>query len=448
MPDLEQNNNKQSDFLTEKIKVKPVNKKKLIRRTLTTAAMAVIFVLIACVTFLVLEPVLSNWLYPEEDPRFVTFPEDLEEMSPEEMLAENLPEDSPEPTAEPEQEYVQLEEAQIQEILSRVRLDIENYKEISNALWDYADSLRKYMVTVTAVRSNKDWFNDVQESKNQCSGLILQDNGIELLILTDYSTVKTAERLTVTFYDDVQAEAHLKQQDSATDLAIVSIELSSLPYDMEEEKPAFASLGSSASKNLPGTPVIAMGSPMGISGSAGFGMVTASGIQLSMSDRNYKLLLTDIAGSRNPSGVLFDLQGQVIGIITDSKTDIGMDNMINAYGITELKRIIQNMSNGIKTPYLGVGGIDVTNEAHLELGVPFGAYVREVDFDSPAMRAGIQRGDVIISLDGLGVATFNNFSNTLMQLEVGHTAELKVMRMVRNEYREMSFEVVLGEVKR
>ena len=101
MPDLDQK--KQNDFMVEKIKVKPVNKKKLIRRTLITISMAIIFGLVACVTFLVLEPVISNWLNPEEEPQveMVVFPEDKEEMSPEEMLAENLPTESPSPTPEP-----------------------------------------------------------------------------------------------------------------------------------------------------------------------------------------------------------------------------------------------------------------------------------------------------------------------------------------------------------
>ena len=101
MSDLKQNN--QNDFITEKIKVRPVNKKKLIRRTIITISMAIIFGLVACVTFLVLEPVISNWLYPKKEPetQTVRFPEDKEEMSPEEMLAENLPTESPEPTPEP-----------------------------------------------------------------------------------------------------------------------------------------------------------------------------------------------------------------------------------------------------------------------------------------------------------------------------------------------------------
>lgn len=448
MPAPEQNNNKYSDFLTEKIKVKPVNKKKLVRRILTTASMAVIFGLIACVTFLVLEPVISNWLYPEEKPQRVTFPEDQEEMSPEDMLAEDLPEESPEPTERPErEEELMLDEDQIEEILSHMVFDVENYKQLYSSLNSYANNLSRYMVTVTAVTSNMDWFRDIQESRNQCAGLILGDNGKELLILTNYSTIRTAGRLIVTFFDDEQAEAQLKQQNSEMNLAVIAVEYSSLPYDITEEMPAIASLGSSNSRNLPGTPVIAMGSPMGVSDSVGYGMITSANIQLSMTDRNYKLLLTDIVGSKNASGVLFNLQGQVIGIITDSKTGSDMDNMINAYGITELKKIIENMSNELKMPYLGIKGVDVSEDAYRELGVPYGAYIRDVDFDSPAMRAGIKRGDVITSVDGRAIGTFNNYSNSLMQLEPGHTIELKIMRLVRNEYKEMIFNVVLGEVK-
>ena len=78
----------QPDFLRETIKQKPVNKKKLIRRTVITVVMAVVFGLVACVTFLVLEPVISNRLYPEEEAKEVQFPEETvtEEMKPDDML--------------------------------------------------------------------------------------------------------------------------------------------------------------------------------------------------------------------------------------------------------------------------------------------------------------------------------------------------------------------------
>ena len=111
--------NPQSDFMMEKIKERPVNKKKLLRRTVTTVAMAVIFGMIACVTFLTLEPVISNLLYPEEKPDAVIFPEEQEEISPEDMLVE----DAPTPSIQEAVESVILEDEQIQKILDEIVLD-------------------------------------------------------------------------------------------------------------------------------------------------------------------------------------------------------------------------------------------------------------------------------------------------------------------------------------
>ena len=67
--------------------------------------------------------------------------------------------------------------------------------------------------------------------------------------------------------------------------------------------------------------------------------------------------------------------------------------------------------------------------------------------DSPAMRAGIQRGDVITALDDTPVANFLNYSNALMQLEPGQTVDVKVMRQAQDDYREMIFSIQLGEVE-
>lgn len=452
MPDLKQNG--ESDFITERIKIKPVNKKKLIRRTIITVAMAVIFGLVACVTFLILEPVISNWLYPKEEqqPEIVKFPEDRDEMLPEDMLAENLPTESPkptpEPTPEPEQEEVVLEEDQIQAILEGVTLDLQNYKELYSVMTQYVNELNKYMVTVTAVTSNVDWFNSVQESRNQCPGLIISDNGIELLILADYSPITSAERLLLTFHNGLVVEGQIKKQNRTTNLAVVSAALADLPEGMNEELPKAASaFGYSNALNLVGTPVVAVGSPMGSSNSVGYGMITSASTILSMTDRNYKLLQTDINGSQSASGVLFDLQGQVVGIITNGKTGSDMRNMITAYGITDLSRIVEKMSNASPMAYMGIRGVDVPREAHQELGVPYGAYVENIDMDSPAMRAGIQRGDIITLIDDTSVVNFNGYSNALMTMAPGQTVTVKVMRQAQEEYREMSFSIELGEVE-
>lgn len=449
MPDLKQNG--ESDFITERIKIKPVNRKKLIRRTITTVTMAVIFGLVACVTFLILEPVISNWLYPKEEqkPEIVKFPEDGDEMRPEDMLAENLPTESPgptpDPTPEPEQERILLEE-QVGQILESMPLGLGDYKELYTAMAGYVEELNRYMVTVTAVTSNVNWFDSVQESRNQCPGLIISDNGVELLVLTDYGPVRSAERLLLTFHNGLIMEGRLKEQNRATNLAVLSVELAALPEGMNEELPR-ASFGYSGGNRLVGTPVVALGSPMGSVNSVGYGMITSSGITLSATDRNYKLIQTDIGGSQNAGGVLFDLQGQVVGIITNGKTGSDMRNMISAYGIAELRRIVEKMSNATPIAYMGISGVDVPREANQELGVPYGAYVENIDMDSPAMRAGIQRGDIITMMDDTVIASFGSYSNTLMAMVPGQTVTVTVKRQVQEEYKEMSFNIELGEVE-
>ena len=443
MPESQQNN--QSDFMIEKIKERPVNKKKLLRRTVITAAMAVIFGLIACFTFLILEPVISNFLYPEEEPQIVVFPEDQEEMSPEEMLADNMQQENQNnqinQSTEPP-ESIPLEKEQIQEILSGVKLNLDNYKQLYASLSEFVIELNQYMVTVTGVSSNVDWFNNVQVSKNQASGVIIANNGKELLILVDYTPLQKAESLSLVFYNGVQAEAVVKEQDTTTNLAVLAVDLASLDPAFLENDVKIATLGSSNVNNMVGTPTIALGRPMGTNDSLGYGMITSIS-SLSGADTNYKLLQTDITGSQNAGGVLFNLQGQVIGIITNSQGSSDMKNMITAYGITELKKRIEKMSNGEKAAYLGISGVEVTKEANEQLKVPYGAYLTEVEMNSPAMEAGIQQGDVLVQIDERSILSFNEYIRVLMDKKAGDTIEITIMRQAQSEYKEMKFQVTL-----
>lgn len=443
--DREQNQDK---FMIEKIKQRPINRRRLIRRTLITASMAVIFGLIACFTFLILEPVISNRLYPEEEPEAIIFPEEQEEMLPEEMLEENIqasPSPSPQPEESEEPESVELSEEQIQKVLDRVVLDMGNYQQLYSVLGDYVEQLKQYMVVVTGTKSDTDWFANVYESKSESSGTIIGNNGKELLILTDYTSVKKADHLTVTFNNGAQAEAQMMQYHEDSNLAVLSINLSLLSADMVENDLHIAELGSSLQKDLVGSPVIAMGSPMGSSESIGYGMITSSGNQVTLTDVNFNLLTTDIYGSQSAAGVLFNMRGQVIGFITTGKTGSDMRNMVSAYGISELKQMITRLTKGNKIPYLGITGVDVPEEANEEFQVPYGAYVREVAMDSPAMLAGIQSGDVIVGVNEQSVTRMSDYTAYLVKSEPEDVLTLKVMRQSQGEYKEMTFEIVVEE---
>lgn len=444
MPDREQS--PQSDFMIERIKQRPINRRKLLRRTILTAAMAVIFGMIACVTFLVLEPVISNWLHPEEGSSVVTFPEDQQEMSPEDMLAENQSQENPD--SDGHTEPLRLDDQEIEKILSRVVLDKGSYRELYAALSDYVAELNRYTVTVTAVTANVDWFSNVQESRYQTSGFILTDNGKELLILAYASPLRTAKSLTLTFHNNIQAKAEVKQMDSYTNLAVLAVDFAELPEELQKENMTYPLLSSPGGRDVVGMPVIAVGSPMGTRGSVGYGMITSPGVSYSVPDRNYRIFQTDINGSRNAGGVLFNLEGQVVGIITGNKAGMDVDNVIYAYGVSEMRKTLEKLSNGSPIAYLGISGLNVTAEANTGLGVPMGAFVTKVDMDSPAMRAGIQQGDVVIGINEKNIGTFSEYTGVMMQLQPGETVSVKVMRQSQDGYKEMNFKMETGEAKR
>ena len=88
MPINPEDNKKDTSFISEKIKQRPINRKKLLRRTIITVSLAVVFGMVACLTFLVLQPVFNDRLYPESSPEKISFPEESakDELTPEECL--------------------------------------------------------------------------------------------------------------------------------------------------------------------------------------------------------------------------------------------------------------------------------------------------------------------------------------------------------------------------
>lgn len=428
-----------SDFITERIKQRPINKVKLLRRTLITAAMAVIFSLVACLTFLLLEPVISNWLYPEEEPAPIEFPAETEEMRPEDMIADESEMEEPAPPVE-----IKLEEEQIAKVLDSVTLDMDDYSAMYGLIAEVAKNAGKSLVTVTGSVSNVDWFNDTYESQDQTSGVIVAKTEREILILVNYEKIMNAEEIVVTFGKDDHAQAQLKKRDVNTKLAILSVDIGGLKQETAESVTAADLTAGSGSRAIIGNPVIAVGSPLGNGDSVCYGIITSNNSSLNMTDSYYKLLTTDIYGSRDASGVLINVKGQVLGIIDNSYNSEDMQNLVTALGITELRRIIERMSNDREQAYLGTHGMDVTADANESLGVPFGAYITEIEMDSPAMTAGIQGGDVITGIGERQIGIYGDLVNALAELKPEDMISITLMRQGPEGYMQMEVDVTLG----
>lgn len=477
--DLDSEISSEINFLQEKIKERPMNRKKLVRRTVITVVMAMVFGLVACVTFLLLEPVINRMIYPEEEAEIVRFPEEEQEVRPEDMAAdeaelqiireeeaaenqsgtaqkpeeqvtegqEDMAEEEPgqdgtaadggdDPVENPEGE-ISPEEEKI--------IALEKYQELYSVLGELRTEVEKSMVPVTAVTSDVNWINDTLENTGVTSGLLIADNGRELLILAGYRELKDADSIMVSFGDD-QKEATVKEIDQTTGLAVLALPLSELSAQ-QREAITYASLGSSAGRALVGQPVIAVGSPIGVSGSVCYGMVTSQGTALGLMDSNYKLLTTDIYGSRSASGVIANMRGEVVGILYNSEESSDMQNRLCGIGISELKRTIEKLSNGEKMVYLGIHGAEPNGVISQEYGLPKGAYITRIDMDSPAMQAGLQNGDIIVRVGDTDVVSYTDFVNILMKAQVGQNLRLTVARQSqgKGEYQEMSVTVALQE---
>lgn len=444
-----------SDFIKEEIKKKPFNKSKFIKKLLVTAACAVVFGVISSLIILLLTPFLQRLVgrnTTTENVGIITLPENSSDMSPEEMLSDYMLQESAllfdyengEGTLYDAVD-IPLSDEQIQAILSGVSLDVISYRQLSISMAALSRELGKYMVTVTSSSTSVDWMNSVNNNKNVTSGVVIAKNNVDLFILVESSKIKKNDDLIIGFNNGVSLSGELKAVDSNTGIAVITVSLSNIPANMEIDN-YIATLGSSNGLFV-GLPVMAVGSPRGVAGSMGYGIVDVPKQTIAQIDSYVTTIQTNISGSNIASGALFNLQGQVIGIITTKIESSSGETVITAYGITELKNKIERMSNGEDINYLGIKSMDVTEEAVTELGVPRGAYIVSVQMDSPAMRAGMQTGDVIVSADNNTIGTNADYMSVLNQKKSGETIKLTVMRKSQDTYTTMDFELVIEAAK-
>lgn len=431
-----------SEFMKETIKQRPLNRRKLLRKTIITASMAVIFGLIACLTFLLLTPIINNTLYPEEQPEKIKLEETVVE---EEMLPEDMFEDDTQMFYYDAPEQSVLDDEQLEQVLSELGedLDIEDYISLNNAVNSLIRQVQHSLVTVVGTTADKDWFDNEYKSENGISGAVVADNGKELLIVGDFRAIMNADSLEAVFYTGQSYACDLKQYDNQTGLAVIAVSKSILPTAVVDHALPLP-LGNTSSSTVVGKPVIALGSPMGILGSVDVGMITANSYAIEMPDSNYKLIQTDMYGSTAANGILVNVRGQLLGIIDQAYAPSDLRNLICGIGISEIRSIIENLSNKGVIMYVGIYGGDVPEKAVSEVNAPNGMFVKKTDMDSPAMKAGIQSGDILVSLDGNEIKGYQDYINAIGKLTTEEEIPITVMRQTAEGYTEIELSLTPG----
>ena len=205
------------EFMREKIKERPINRRRLTRRMVITAGMAVLFGLIACLTIVLLEPVLGKLVNPgnEMELQEVRLPEVVTDEEPLDEDVVILPyEETPiQDMNLIDPEDVSGNSASANRVPSSDTpvLELEDYQTLHRKMYNLSAEVSNSMVTVTGISEDMDFGGDSQFSIQGTPGLIIADNGVELLILADTERLTDAESIRVTFCDGEAETAVLKQ---------------------------------------------------------------------------------------------------------------------------------------------------------------------------------------------------------------------------------------------
>lgn len=312
------------------------------------------------------------------------------------------------------------------------------------------------------------------KSASTGSGIIVGDNDDELLIATNNHVVDGATTLSVCFIGDDVANAEtetvnagdngdlnvedavsakIKGTDADNDLAVVAVKKSDIPEDTLNQI-KIAQIGSSDDLAV-GQQVVAIGNALGYGQSVTSGWISALNRTISTDDgmNSTGLIQTDAAiNPGNSGGALLNMKGELIGINSAKYADSAVEGMGYAIPISKAKPILEELMNretrekvdSNKKGYLGVSLANLTTEAIEMYNMPTGAFVRNVEDDSPAQEAGICKGDIIVKFDGQKVSDGDDLLDKLQYYKSGEKIEAVIARATNGEYEENTVELTLG----
>jgi serine protease Do len=255
------------------------------------------------------------------------------------------------------------------------------------------------------------------------SGFLIDANGT---IVTNNHVVKDARTLTVTLSDGTQLPAKVIGTDPRTDLAVLRVHA--------DHKLPFIQLGDSA-KVRPGEWVLAIGSPFGLGGSVTAGIVSSTGRDIGEGPYDNFIQVDAPINRGNSGGPLFTQDGRVVGvntaILSPSGGSVGIGFAIPSDMVRQVVAELEKDGH-ITRGYLGVETQTVSEEMRKALRLPSeksaGALVASVEPDSPASKAGLQPGDVIVSVNGTAIGSPRDLALDIANIKPGADTKIGVLR--------------------
>lgn len=304
--------------------------------------------------------------------------------------------------------------------------------DYSNTAIAVANKVLPSIVGITVEYKVNSLFGGTSTSKGAGSGIIVSSDGyiltnnhvVNSTSSSSYYQITEATNVKVKLYnDDTEYEAKVIGSDSQTDLAVLKINKTGLTA---------ATLADSDSVQV-GEFAMAIGNPLDLESTITCGIISAKNREVHDSETGvtYNLIQTDAAiNSGNSGGALVNADGNVIGINTLKLSGTGVEGIGFAIPINSTLDVYEELkTNGkISRPYIGIGGIDITETLAKRNNLVIGVYVKTIDNFSSAEKAGIQVGDVIIEADGTKITTMDELNKIKNKHKVGDKITLKINR--------------------
>ena len=274
-----------------------------------------------------------------------------------------------------------------------------------------------------------------QVQRSLGSGVIVDASG---LIMTNNHVIEGASEVKIALADKREFEAEIVLKDSRTDLAVLRV---------KDGREHFAAIDLGNSDELQvGDVVLAIGNPFGVGQTVTHGIVSAlARTQVGITDYQFFIQTDAAINPGNSGGALVDLSGRLVGLNTAIFSRSGGSQGIGfAIPVNMVKVVVASAKGGgttVKRPWLGAKLQNVTPDIAESLGLkrPAGALVATVSEKSPAARAGLRTGDLIVAIDGQTVDDQNAFDYRFATKPLGGSAQIGVIR----NGKEMTLKIAL-----
>ncbi len=295
----------------------------------------------------------------------------------------------------------------------------------ADELRSVADVVAKVKPSVVAISTEittYDVFNRPWTQQTAGSGWIIREDGC---IVTNSHVVEDATSVMVLLDDGREFEAETIRKDERTDIAVLKIPADNLPV---------AEIGDSSRLRI-GDPLVAIGNSLGMGISATAGIASAVGVSLGASSGQTMLDLIQTDAAINPGnsgGPLVNAAGQVVGINSIKIAQVGVEGMGYAISINQAMPVIEELieHGAVIRAWLGVWMYSVSPAiaARYDLHVDYGVLITDIVAGSPAERAGLEPGDVIVEFGTVEIRDTHHFTYAIHGLNIGDHVEIVFWR--------------------